>query len=172
MNDEAQLNTLEGLGAAILITVTVIAIVQSSVIVGPHTEDFVEVQLKQMITDGLTILDVGSSPSINHNLVECVASWNEGQEADIRGNNLTILDEELSNLFPDDLLYNVDFAYVKNDALEVNTVIFKGVPADNSVTARHLVTLYNSTVISNGGTWVIPDDELKVVEVRLTAWQI
>jgi hypothetical protein len=72
-----------------------------------------------------------------------------------------------------DISYNIDFAYRGNDnTLTIEHAIIHGGPIENSVVATRLVTLYNSTVTSAGGLWNIPPNELKVVEVRLIAWQV
>ncbi|MHC1575748.1 MAG: DUF7288 family protein [Methanosarcinaceae archaeon] len=170
MNDQAQLHTLEGLGAAVLVTMTILIITQSTVVVTPQSEMFMQVDLKQTASDTLTILDVAPQIAIQHNLTECVASYNVSTEATLLGGELEILDEGLSAILAD-TMYNVDLAYMDNGNLTVKHVVINGMPTDNSVVARRLVTLYNSTVTNSGGTWDIADGDLLVVEVRLTAWQ-
>ncbi|MCD4806993.1 MAG: hypothetical protein K8R13_05370 [Methanococcoides sp.] len=171
MNDKAQLYTLEGLIAAVLVTITLLAVAQSSVVITPQTDNFLEVQMKQKINDALVILDVTPDTTIENNLTECVASWNTSKEASYGKDQLVTLDKELAIMLPD-LMYNVEFAYVENSSVVVKNTVFNGAPTENSITANRLVTLSNSTVNSYGGTWMIPDDELKVVEVRLTAWHV
>ncbi|NPE28234.1 hypothetical protein HNV12_09750 [Methanococcoides sp. SA1] len=171
MNDKAQLYTLEGLIAAVLVTVTVLAIVQSSMVITPQTENFLEVQMKQKINDALVILDVAPDPTIEYNLTECAAKWNTSTEASFGKDQLEVLDNQLATMLPV-LMYNVEFAYVENNSVVVKKTVFNGAPTENSITATRLVTLTNSTVNSYGGTWMIPDDEIKVVEVRLTAWHV
>ena len=171
MNDKAQLYTLEGLIAAVLVTITLLAVAQSSVVITPQTDNFLEVQMKQKINDALVILDVTPDTTIENNLTECVASWNMSTEASYGKDQLVALDNQLAIMLPD-LMYNVEFAYVENSSVVVKNTVFNGAPTENSITANRLVTLSNSTVNSYGGTWMIPDDELKVVEVRLTAWHV
>lgn len=170
MDNKAQIHTLEGFAAAALITLTILYITQSVVIITPQTELSTDVQLKQIVSDALTGLDVSPATAIQYNLAECVANWNMS-EATPLGGNLKVLSDELSGLLTG-ILYNVDFAYVENGSLTVKHVIIHGAPTDNSVVARRLVTLKNSTVADAGGTWNIPQDELLLVEVRLTAWQV
>ncbi|MEA1985556.1 MAG: hypothetical protein U9N13_07910 [Euryarchaeota archaeon] len=170
MNDQAQLHTLEGLGAAVLVTMTVLIITQSAVVVTPQSEMFMQVDLEQTASDTLTILDIAPQIAVQNNLTECVASYNVSTEATLLGGELDILDEELSEMLAD-TMYNVDLAYVNNGNLTVKHVVANGMPTDNSVIARRLVTLDNATVTNSGGTWDIADGDLLVVEVRLTAWQ-
>ena len=170
MDNKAQIHTLEGFAAAALITFTVLYITQSVVIVTPQTELTTDVQLKQTASDALTGLDISPPTAIQYNLTECVASWNMNESTPL-GGNLKVLSDEISGLLTG-ILYNVDFAYVKNGSLTVKHIIIHGIPTDNSVVARRLVTLKNSTVADAGGAWIISQDGLLVVEVRLTAWQV
>ena len=170
MNDEAQLHTLESIAAAIFITLTVYIITQSAVVITPQPEMFMDVQLKQTTSDALTVLDMAPDSVVQCNLTQCVASWNLS-EGTLGNSSLQVLDQEILQLLPD-MAYNVDFAYVENDSLSVKHVIVNGVPREDSVVARRLVTLYNSTVTDAGGAWNITEDELRVVEVRLITWHV
>ncbi|WP_292463739.1 hypothetical protein [Methanolobus sp.] len=171
MNDKAQLHTLEGLAAALLMTLTILTITQSAMIITPQNELVMDVQLKQIASDALTVLDSAPEATIRNDLTECIASWDEN-EASLDSNNLEMLDYELSYLLPD-ILYNVNIAYVNaTTQLTDKKVIVNGAPTENAVVARRLVSLSNSTVSSSGGEWNIADDELLIVEVRLTAWRV
>lgn len=175
MNDKAQLHTLEGLAAALLMTLTILTITQSAMIITPQNELVMDVQLKQMASDALTVLDSAPEATIRNDLTECIASW-DGNEASLDANNHGMLDNELSYLLPD-ILYNVNIAYVTyvnatTQHLTDKKVIVNGAPTENAVVARRLVSLSNSTVSSSGGAWNIADDELLIVEVRLTAWRV
>jgi hypothetical protein len=172
MNDKAQLHTLEGLAAALLMTLTILTITQSAMIITPQNELVMDVQLKQMASDALTVLDSAPEATIRNDLTECIASWDRN-ETSLATNPLELLDNELSYLLPD-ILYNVNIAYfdVGTRDLIDKRVIVNGAPTENAVVARRLVSLSNSTVSSSGGAWSIPDDELLIVEVRLTAWRV
>ncbi|WP_319506296.1 hypothetical protein [uncultured Methanolobus sp.] len=170
MNDKAQLHTLEGLSAAFMITMTVLAITQSTMIMTPQNELAVGVQLEQLSSDSLAVLDTARHGSVQHNLTECVASWNLA-EATYPTNDLEKLDKALSYLLPG-ILYNVDLVYFDNDDLKVKKVIINGPPTDNAVVVRRFVTLTNESVSAMGGGWNLADDEIKVIEVRMTAWKV
>lgn len=170
MNDKAQLHTLEGLSAAFMITMTVLTITQSTMIVTPQNELAVSVQLEQLSSDSLAILDTAKHGSVQYNLTECVASW-DMTEATYPTNNLEELDTALSYLLPE-VLYNVDLAYFENDDLKVQKVIIKGPPEDNAVVVRRFVTLTSESVSAMGGGWNLADDELRVIEVRMTSWKV
>ncbi|WP_094227899.1 DUF7288 family protein [Methanolobus psychrotolerans] len=170
MNNKAQLHTLEGLGAAVLMTLTILAITQSTMIVTPQNALAVDVQLEQMSSDALAVLDIASMASVQYNLTECIASWDMAEPTYPTG-NLDNLDTALSYLLPG-ILYNVDLAYTKSGNLNVEKVIINGPPSTNAVVARRYVTLTNQTVNNMGGGWSLQDDELRVVEVRMTAWKV
>jgi hypothetical protein len=170
MNDRAQLHTLEGLSAAFIITLTVLTITQSTIIVTPQNELAMDVQLEQLSSDSLAVIDMAEHGPIRNNLTECIAGW-DMTEAAYPDNNLEELDAPLSYLLPG-ILYNVDLAYFNNDDLNVKKVIIHGSPSENAVVVRHLVTLTNETVSLAGGGWNLADDEIKVVEVRMTAWKV
>ncbi|MEZ5335585.1 MAG: hypothetical protein R2741_10280 [Methanolobus sp.] len=170
MDNKAQLHTLEGLGAAVLITFTVLAITQSTMMVTPQNELTVNVQLEQMSYDALTVLDTAEHESVQCNLTECVAGWDTNPATYPTG-NLEKLDGALAYLLPD-LMYNVDFVYFKNGNLTVENVIVHGVPGENAVVAKRFVTLTKDTVSNYGGGWILSTSELRVVEVRLTTWKI
>jgi hypothetical protein len=173
MNDKAQLHTLEGLGAAVLMTLTILTITQSTMIVTPQNELAIDVHLEQISSDALTVMDINPVESDQWNLTECIANWDMSEASypnDMVG-NLDELDGGLQYLLPD-TLYNVDLAYIEGDELKVKNAIIKGPPGKNAVVARHFVTLTNETVSEMGGNWNLGDTELRVVEVRLTTWKV
>ncbi|HML26510.1 MAG TPA: hypothetical protein PKC27_07455 [Methanomethylovorans sp.] len=170
MDDKAQLQTLEGLGAALLITMTVLIITQSSTVMTPQNEMMLDVQLEQMSYDTLTLLDVAPSYAIGANLTECVSGW-DMKDATIGNSTLPLLDSELSLLLPG-LLYNVNISYVLNGNLITNNTILHGYPTEDAAVARRTVMLTNSTVTAANGEWSLASDELQMVEVRLTVWQV
>lgn len=170
MDNRAQLQTLEGLGAALLITMTVVIITQSATVITPQHEMMLDVQLEQMAYDVLTLLDVAPSYVMGANLTECVAGWNMNQ-ATMGYNSLSHLDSELSFLLPG-LLYNVDMSYVNNGNLVTKNAILNGYPTEDAVVARRTVMLTKPQVTEANGAWDLSSNELQVVEVRLTVWQV
>ncbi len=170
MNDRGQLHTLEGLAAAILMTLAALMITQSIMLVNPQNEMAVDVQIEQMSSDALAVLDLAPDTAFRYNLTECVASWNM-TEASYPANNLELLDESLSEMLSG-ISYNVNLAYVENGNPNVKKAIINGQPGENAVVVRRYVTLTNKTVHGMGGGWGLADDEIKVVEVRMTAWKV
>ncbi|MDY0387152.1 MAG: hypothetical protein RBT65_08505 [Methanolobus sp.] len=170
MDNKAQLHTLEGLGAAVMITFSVLTITQGITMMSPQNELSITVQMEQISQDALATLDIAQHASAQYNLTECIASW-DMMEAKYPDNNLNNLDNSLAYLLPG-VLYNVDIAYFKDENLNVKKVIVNGAPGKNAVVARHFVTLTNQTVQDMGGGWNLDDNELRVVEVRMTAWKV
>jgi len=175
MNEKAQIYTLEGFVAASLMILTVMMITKSSLIITPQNELTMDVKLKQTADDAIAVIDMAPQTAFQYNLTELVAGWNnQSYYFDIPQNNsLKALEYEMDTQLKDkDISYNIDFAYVENDTLTVKHAIIHGEPIDNSVVATRLVTLYNSMVTTAGGSWNISPNDLKVVEVRLIAWQV
>lgn len=170
MDNKAQLQTLEGLGAALLITMTVVIITQSATVMTPQQEMMLDVQLEQMAYDALTLLDVAPSYAIGPNLTECVSAW-DMNDATMGNSTLPLLDNALSLLLPG-FLYNVDISYVQNGTLITKNTILHGYPTEDASVARRTVMLTNSTVASVKGKWSLASDELQMVEVKLTLWQV
>lgn len=170
MNDRAQMHTLEGLAAAILMTLTMLAVTQGTTIVTPQNELAMDVQLEQLASDALAIIDMTPDTAIQHNLTECVAGWDMVGSSGV-GDNLEELDEELRYLLPG-TQYNVDLVYLDNGNIVTEPIIIHGIPNENDVVVRRLVTLSRSMVLACGGSWNIDSHELLVVEVRLTAWKV
>ena len=171
MNDEAQLHTLEGLGAALLITATLLMIINFSVIATPQSEMQIDVQLGQEGSDALAVLDIPDAEVLSQNLTEYVAAYNSSTTVNLTQSALPQLDNQLSILLPN-TVYNVDIAYINNGNMIIAPVIIKGTPGENSIVTRRLVVLENSTAFAAGGDWNLSDSEIKVVEVRLTTWKV
>lgn len=171
MNDKAQLHTMEGLAAAILITTTLMMIINMSVIANPQSEMQIDVQMEREAVDALAVLDIPTPGVLSQNLTEYIAAYNSSTPVNLSQSALPQLDAYLSDSLTN-TLYNVDIAYVNNESLIVAPVIIKGAPGENSIVTRRLVVLDNATVFAAGGSWNLNDSEIKVVEVRLTTWKV
>lgn len=169
MNEGGQIYTLEGFVAASLMILTVVMITKSSLIITPQNELTMDVKLKQTADDAIAVIDMAPKSAFQFNLTELVAGWNLEEDDYPKSNSLKALENEMDTQLKD-INYNIDFAYVENRNLTVKHAIRHGEPIENSVVATRLVTLYNSTVTK--GSWNISSNDLKVVEVRLIAWQV
>jgi hypothetical protein len=171
MNEGGQIYTLEGFVAASLMILTVVMITKSSLIITPQNELTMDVKLKQTADDAIAVIDMAPKTAFQFNLTELVAGWDLKEYNYPKSNSLKALENEMDTQLKD-ISYNIDFAYVENRNLTVQHAIRHGEPIENSVVATRLVTLYNSTVTKAGGSWNISSNDLKVVEVRLIAWQV
>ncbi|MDY6965073.1 MAG: hypothetical protein SVM80_03775 [Halobacteriota archaeon] len=186
----AQLHTIEGISAAVLMVITLYFVTQSAVVVTPQTELSIDAQLKQIGNDVLTVLDseeIYNSTTDEILLKRYVANWS-GAEADIISpvpNSIDIDDDgendlnaTLYELLPDNVMYNVDFVYVNgtgaNMELNKTHVIKRGAPVEDSVVVSRLVTIHWNDEISN--YWNLTNmrgpPDIKVIEVRLILWYL
>ena len=191
INDErGQLHTIEGLAAAVLMITTIYFVTQGVMVITPQTELSLDVQLKQLGSDALTILDA-DDPRDGILLKRYVAAW-DGTEANITypvpesidvnshqfgqdgKNDLNHSLYLLLNQTQRDVLYNVDFVYKNGSNNDLNTshVIMKGYPPDNSIAVSRLVTLHSGDTIVSPQLNTVEDLDLKVVEVRLILWWV
>ncbi|MGB3479097.1 MAG: hypothetical protein WBB67_08040 [bacterium] len=195
INDErGQLHTIEGLAAAVLMIATIFFVTQGVMVITPQTELSLDVQLKQLGSDALTVLDA-DDPLDGILLKKYVAAWN-GTEANITHpvpnstdvnshqfgsdgmNDLNHSLYLLLNQTQRDVLYNVDFVYQNgsssssNNDLNTSHVIMKGFPPDNSIAVSRLVTLHRGDNIVSPQLNTVEDLDLKVVEVRLILWWV
>ena len=189
INDErGQLHTIEGLAAAVLMITTIFFVTQGVMVITPQTELSLDVQLKQLGSDALTILDA-DDPRDGILLKRYVAAWN-GTEANFTNpvpdsidvnshqfgsdgmNDLNHSLYLLLNQTQRDMLYNVDFVYKNGSCMNTSHVIMKGYPPDNSMAVSRLVTLHSGDNIVSPQLKTEGDLDLKVVEVRLILWWV
>ena len=185
----AQLHTLEGLSAAILMLATLFFVTQGTTYITPQTEMSLDVQLMQFGHDALIVLD-SEDPEDDILLKKYVLGWN-GTEASFINpvpNSIDVnssqfgtngdndLNHSLHELLPNNVVYNVDFVFYNETTQELNTshIIMNGAPMDNSVGVSQLVTLHYNDLNDAPpySVWndIINTYELQVVEVRLILW--
>ncbi|MGB7533298.1 MAG: hypothetical protein WA977_10065 [Halobacteriota archaeon] len=169
-DEKGQLHTIEGLSAAVLMIATIFFVTQGVMVITPQTELSLDVQLKQLGSDALMVLDA-DDPVDDILLKKYVAAWN-GTEANITKPvpvSIDDLNHSLSELLPKDVLYNVDFVYMNGSFMNTSRIIMKGYPPDNSIAVSRLVTLYSGSISS---PQLNNTADLKVVEVRLILWYV
>ena len=191
-DEEGQLHTIEGLAAALLMISTVFFVTQGVTVITPQTGLSLDVQLKQSGADALMVLDT-EDPVDGILLKKYVAAWNGTKKAKITypvpdsidvnssyfgDDGKNDLNHSLSELLPEDIVYNVDFVFWdKNDNfMNTSHVIMKGFPPDDSIAVSQLVTLHhNETDYDLSDYWkgqITEATDAKVVEVRLILWQV
>ncbi|MDY6931419.1 MAG: hypothetical protein SVJ22_05845 [Halobacteriota archaeon] len=166
MRDEsAQMNTIEGVSAAVLMMITLFFVTQSSIIT-PQTEMLLDTQLRQLGNDALRVLDseeITNNYNANNTLLELyVANWSSSD-----------LESDIDMLLPDNILYNLDFIHLeKNLSVNRSRVVTRGAPVEDSVIVSRLVSLHSDDNLSNKWNLTIAQTDVKVVEVRLALWYI
>ena len=164
-NESAQMNTIEGVSAAVLMVITLFFVTQSSIIT-PQTEMVLDTQLKQLGNDALRVLDseeITNNYAANNTMLEMyVANWSADD-----------LDSDLDMLLTDNIMYNLDFVHLEADhSMNRSRVITRGAPVENSVVVSRLVSLHSDDSISTRWNLTIAPTDVKVVDVRLTLWYI
>ena len=166
MKDEsAQMNTIEGVSAAVLMVITLFFATQISVIT-PQTEMVLDTQLRQLGNDALCVLDtevITNNYTTNYTLLEkYVANWSADE-----------LNSDLDMLIPDNIMYNLDFVHLEqNLTINRSRVITSGAPVDDSIVVSRLVSLHSDDNISSRWNQTIAPNDIKMVDVRLTLWYI
>ncbi|MDY6959057.1 MAG: hypothetical protein SVK08_07840 [Halobacteriota archaeon] len=166
MKDEsAQMNTIEGVSAAVLMVITLFFATQISVIT-PQTEMVLDTQLRQLGNDALGVLDtevITNNYTANYTLLEkYVANWSADK-----------LNSDLDMLIPDNIMYNLDFVHLEqNLTTNRSRVITSGAPVDDSIVVSRLVSLHSDDNISSRWNRTIDPNGIKMVDVRLTLWYI
>ncbi len=173
LGDDAQLYTIEGIIASLVMVSTLLFIIESNSIVTPQAEKSVDMKLYQRAVDALTCLDWNENDTWSSigPLKKYVANW-DGSEANISNEVspcMDGLDHDISSMMPPHVMYNLNFTYYNGTGKHSKMVISHGSPMDNSVTSTRIVTLNDGDELSS--YW--KNDALPlVVEVKLTCWYI
>ncbi|TKY91349.1 MAG: hypothetical protein C5S46_06295 [Candidatus Methanomarinus sp.] len=179
---DAQMNTIEGLAAALLMIFAILFVSKSAAITMPQSGQFINSQLQLYGHDALIMLDQEDSNSSSQ-LKKYIAGW-DGIEAGAQipvSPSLEKLDHDLSKIMPDNVLYNVDLLYAYDGSVIEKPVIYHGIPPDNSIIVFQLVTLYDKYSNMSNGLEIyknntIPDTDhdesllYNIVQVRCTLW--
>ncbi|MEM2924367.1 MAG: hypothetical protein QXJ68_01590 [Methanocellales archaeon] len=197
VKSEAQVFTLEGLGAAVIIMLALYFMLQSPVIFTPPTAQHLNVQLSQLGRDALLALDIevpSNSTLANYTLKSYLKAINK---SDLK--IPTQMRKDLCSLLPRNVMFNVVLSYVNLSGvnisegnytmLNITTLILNSdnttefitnlTPPQDSTTASHLVVLYDSE-LSEDSPFKVNATEMgteperipHVIEVRLELWYV
>lgn len=189
----AQMHTLEGVAAALLVIVASFYATQS-ITITPTSSSTASKEAESQIRQ--TAEDVLAQAWANGDLKDAVLNWSTTQNQ-FRGTGASVyyrgkappgdFGDSLKSLFGDEgVAYNIDLRYKQSEsgnATGTATQIYldNGEPTDNAVTARQFVVLHEDDVLGdgtvvNGSNY--PVDNIgrnkglyNVVEVRLTVWR-
>jgi hypothetical protein len=195
--NEAQVFTLEGLGAAVLIMLALYFILQSPTVFTPPTAHHLNVQLAQLGRDALLALDLdvaSNSSLVNYTLKSYLKAINK---SDLK--IPTQMRKDLCSMLPRNAMFNVVLSYVNLSGvnvsegnytkLNVTTLILNSdnttefitnlTPPLDSTTASHLVVIYDSELSDSSPFKVnateigtVPERIPHVIEVKLELWYV
>ncbi len=178
-HEKAQVLTLEGLSAAMLIFIAIHFILQAPSVVVPLTGQHLNVQLEQYGKDILLAMD--NADSENHSLKSYIKSINK---SDLKISEQ--MKRDLSLALPNSVMYNVVLRSINLSDGSVFTITLKSnssfitaiPPPRDSVTASHFLFIYdnefdsNSPFKANTGLEQPTQNIVHVIEVRLELWYI
>ncbi|MCD1294134.1 hypothetical protein CUJ83_03890 [Methanocella sp. CWC-04] len=180
-DDSAQLYTIEGIVASVIMIITLSFVLGSITFVSPQTEKTSEMKMSVMAQDVLNILSVSD---VNHpgDLKKYVCGWNgTGTDADnevpLNDTYIGDLRDSISSGLPGNVQYNVRFRYDDGGVFTDKPVIWHGDPHDNAVAVSRLVTLNDEDYGDMYMSWFWNEPSRKnsmpkVVEVKLVVWHI
>lgn len=173
-DDSAQIYTIEGFAAALILIGVLIIIFNSISIVTPQTETSTDMKAFQLASDVSICID---RPNEDHSseLKAIVLGWNGGtanysKSVNDTENGMKSLDSEIATMMPTDMRYNVELYFYDGSSNRTVPVIVHGVPGDNSVVASRLVTL--NTFDNASAYWNSKGRFPQVVQARLIAWYL
>ena len=189
---EAQLHTLEGLAASILVVLGLVfasqAVAVTSTSSTTSSED-IEAQYDQLAQDLLT--QAKSSGALQ----DAVLNWNENERRFVGTEDLYYYQGESPPgrfgrtldrvVMGNNLAYNVELVYQSEDSTLSVPLVDNGEPSANSVTANEVIVLNENDVLAEGTTYETrltdstsyPMDNMdneamyNIVNVRLTVWR-
>jgi hypothetical protein len=181
-SDGAQVLTLEGLAAAMLLFIAIHFILLSPSVIVPLTGQHLNVQLEQYGKDILLAMD-NPDNAASHSLKNYIKAINKSD---------LLLPEEmkrdLSLALPSNVMYNVVLRSVNQSDGSIFTITLKSnsaafitaiPPPRDSVTASHFLVLYDNELDSNSPfkAALASGDQpaqniVHVIEVRLELWYI
>lgn len=172
-----QIYTMEGVVASLILLSVLLFVLQSNSIVVPQTERSIDMKLYEKASDSLICLDWSSNDSwspMPPPLSSYVAGWNGtfiGSGTGVQG-QMAGLDNNLTSMLPNSVLYNVDFIFYDPAGHKVDrSVIVHGTPGNNSVVYSRLVALDNETA-SDYWKGYYSNKLPRVVEVKMACWYL
>jgi hypothetical protein len=188
--DNAQLYTVEGIAAGILMLLVVIFIVKGAPLssnTSSSSNKDVEGQLEILGQDLLTILDYSPEGSMSL-LKKSLVLWDGQMDQGQNDNTNQALQEALWN---ESIVYNLEVSFKNSGGIENRRVFWNGEPSDNAITVSKKIVLHDDDAqtlglgIAPGLDW--PDyrpsypihnldgnktNFYNTVTVRLTLWRI
>jgi hypothetical protein len=193
-DDNAQLYTVEGIVASILMLMVVIFVVQGAPLTSntaSSSNKNVESQLETIGQDILTILDVQSEEYPYSRLKQSIVEWDGTTFSNgSRPPSLVYISSALQESLGDNgIAYNLELRYFTPDNVSINckskkgvstrAILWNGNPSDNAVIVSKELILHDGDNIKAGSIVCDMDSNTSLntqyynnVNVRLTLWRV
>jgi hypothetical protein len=185
--EDAQLYTVEGIAAGILMLLVVIFIVKGAPLssnTSSTSNTNVEGQLEILGQDLLTILDYSSNESfspLKQSLVEWDASMYQGQQSELPTSLNCTYQALQEALWNDGIANNLEVSFNNSGGIKNLPIFWNGEPSDNAITVSKKIILHDDDALALGRDWSDnPIHDLdgnktnfyNTATVRLTLWRI
>ncbi|HOS83124.1 MAG TPA: hypothetical protein PK445_10410 [Methanolinea sp.] len=161
VKNSAQLYTIEGIAAGVLMIVTAYIVVSTSTVLTPQDIHIIDMQLEQLGHDALMVMNTPKDYRISSNLTECISQNNP----DWFKSNFTPLVRSRVFLPDDTLHYNVSLYYRDGDVVQKRDFTDDGMPYLGEKTVK--VTQWIR--MDDGAS--IPELRNKIVLVEVLLWR-
>jgi len=189
--DKAQLYTIEGIVASILMLMVVIFVVRGAPLTSntaSSSHKNVESQLETIGQDLLTILDVSTEEYPNSRLKQSIVDWDGTTFSNVtRPPSLVYISDALKEALGNaGIAYNLELRYftppnaincTSKEGVSTRAILWNGKPSDNAVIVSKELIFHDDDKIKVGS--IICDMDTNVntqyynnINVRLTLWRI
>ncbi len=120
VNDEGQLYTLEGITAALIMLVSMYLVLGTTVVYTPGDTHITDMQLEQLGSDALRMMDTPSTIGDESDLVE----WVKSQQGNLFAQNFTSYIQSRSTTTDTGLQFNATIHYRKEDTGNISSYHF------------------------------------------------
>jgi hypothetical protein len=187
-SEDGQLHTMEGVVAALVLIFAILYITGAINLVSPQTEKAAVMKESIRAEDTLTVLGSVDQPSnYSSMLLRDVSAWKGSEvnyskeEVDPGGeSSIMALDSTIYSMLPPNIIYNLYVTYWDDgaNAMKTKTLIYRGEPHDNAVSASKKIVLNGGDVEALPSSYWYPlvmsgtVSEVKALEIRLVMWSI
>ena len=142
VNDTGQIYTIEGVAAAILMVVTAYLVLSTTTILTPQDVHIIDMQLQQMGTDALTMMDTPDSFGTESILAQTIRT----NDTALFRDRFLMYANATAGLCPEDLAYTAIVYYREDLSNNTKSFTFDSMPyyRENAVKVSRWVYLRNS----------------------------
>ncbi len=188
-DEKAQLHTLEGVAASVILLLVIIYAIDATSmtpLTASTSSTHVEYELQTLGEDILNTLDY-SEPGYSSKLKNDIARW-DGKEHIWTGSDYkekggtVLLNNNLTEILKKTLVkrgiaYNVELTFLDNSTLILDTLnmIYNGDPSNNAVIVSRKIVLQDTDMVSPYnpiGDIDLPTNLHSIVDVKLVMWRM